>query len=122
MNSTLRILLLLCIFTGCVEEKETASSDVIDEIVFDSKKWKSKQGSDYPYREEMVNSVLYNDSIRTLTKPQIIELLGNPERTNDNHLYYLIHQRKIGMWTFKASYLVIKCTDKDSVEWIKLHE
>jgi hypothetical protein len=76
-------ILLFFIFAGCAEEKETVSSNPTDpksEVAFDSKKWKTKQGSDYSYREELVSSVLYSDSIRSLTKPNVIDLLGKADR------------------------------------------
>lgn len=71
----------------------------------------------------MLNEVLYSDSIRTLTKQQVIDMLGEPDRVNENYLYYTISKTKLGSWTLKSKTLVIKITDdEDMVEWIKLHE
>ena len=58
------------------EQKEAKSA-----AVFDEAKWKSREGEDYPYRNSMLNDVLYNDTVRTLSRDEVIDLLGKPDRT-----------------------------------------
>ena len=70
----------------------------------------------------MLNDVLYNDTIRTLTKNKILALLGEPDRTNNNHLYYLISRSGIGEFTLHTKTMVVKIKEDDSIEWIKVHE
>ena len=106
---------------GCNSTVEDRAAGT-DQVSFNSQKWKTKNDSGYPYREEMVNSVLYSDSIRTLRKPEVLALLGEPDRTNENHYYYLIDQSNLGLWTLHSSSIVIKFNEQDSVEWIRLHE
>ena len=90
---------------------------------FEQTKWKTKENGKYSFRDQMLNEVLYSDSIRTLTKQQVIDMLGEPDRVNENYLYYTISKTKLGSWTLKSKTLVIKITDdEDVVEWIKLHE
>ena len=56
------------------------------EMVFDKAKWRTKDGADYPYRDKMLNDVVYNDTVRTLNKDEILDLLGEPSyyRSNKN--------------------------------------
>ncbi|MEN8126161.1 MAG: hypothetical protein ABFR32_13660 [Bacteroidota bacterium] len=60
------------------------------EITFNKTKWRAKKGTDYLYRDLMLKDIVYNDTVRTLNKGQILELLGDPNRINDNYLYYTI--------------------------------
>ena len=108
---------LLCACNPSEEEKISNSKPL-----FDSEKWQIKDGSVYPYREELVNSVLYTDTIRSLDKKTALELMGEPDRVNENYVYYIIDESKLGLWTLHSSSVVIKFNEQDSVEWIKLHE
>lgn len=91
-------------------------------IPFDHTKWNIKKGLDYPYRDQMVNEVLYSDSLRTLQKEGLIYLLGQPDYTREEHLYYRINETRLGTWTLHTKTIVIKLSKDNSVEWIKLHE
>ena len=92
------------------------------EISFDKEKWKVKKGHAYPYRERMLNNVIFNDSLRSLKRNELIETLGEPTRTNNEYVYYLIEESKALFVTLHASTLVIKFKEDDSVEWMKIHE
>lgn len=113
------LLLVLCIITNssCVEDNEE-----LVEIEFEKENWQIKVGNDYVYRKQMLKSVLYNDSLRTLKKNEIIALLNMPDKEVDNHLYYMIEQQRLGLWPLHTRTLVVKINDKEDVEWIKLHE
>lgn len=100
----------------------TNSGENNSQVKFDQAKWKTKEGKDYPYRDKMVDDVLYSDSLRTLTKDEILDLLGEPDRTNENYLYYRITEKRLASWTLHQKNLVFKFSEADSVEWIKLHE
>ena len=91
-------------------------------VKFNKSKWDVKKGSDYPYREQMVNDLVYNDTIRSLNKKNILSLLGEPDRVNENYLYYMIAQKRLGFWPIHTKTLVLKFSVKDSVEWIRIHE
>ncbi len=41
----------------------TASSETPIKTTFEKTKWSEKEGKDYPYREQMLNDVVYNDPI-----------------------------------------------------------
>jgi hypothetical protein len=89
---------------------------------FNKEKWSIKSGNNYPFRDNMLNSVLYNDSIRKLNRMEIIELLGKPDKDRDSFLYYRINEDKLGAWTLHTKTLVIKFSNDSSLEWIKLHQ
>ena len=100
-------------FIGCTTPKKDTSSlkklKSENEMLFDKEKWNTKEGQDYPYRDKMLNNIVYNDSVRALTKVEILKHLGEPNRSAENHLYYTIT-------------LVIKFTENNTVDWFKIHE
>jgi hypothetical protein len=126
MRTTLLITLSFLICFGCQPEKEgkpkQEERESVSEMTFDKSKWAVKEGGDYPYRDQMVNDVLYNDTIRSLNGEEILGLLGKPDRINEGHLYYRITETSLGFWTLHAKTLVIKLSADNSIEWIKLHD
>ena len=101
-------------------QKEMAITDA--DLAFDREKWLIKEAGDYPFRDQMLRDVVYNDTIRTLDKDEVIALLGTPDRVNEGHLYYNITRKGIGAWTVHATTMVIKLRDDNSIEWIRIHE
>ena len=89
---------------------------------FDREKWQLKEGRNYPYRFHMIKDVVYNDTIRSLTREELLKLLGDPDREEKNHLYYMISQERIGSWPLHTRSMVVKLKENDSIEWIKIHE
>ncbi|WP_424961379.1 hypothetical protein [Ekhidna sp.] len=118
------LLLVLNAFLVCCKSKneEKTMETIQQDLAFDSKQWKVKQEDEYPFRPLMYKEVLYSDSVRTLSKPQILSLLGKPEREENNHFYYLIEANTIGSFALNQKSLVIKFKSDNSVEWIKLYE
>ena len=92
------------------------------EITFDKTKWRVKEGLDYPNRDQMLNSIVYNDTVRALNKDEILDLLGEPDRRNEGYLYYLISQRRLGFWPLHTKTLVIKLSGDNTIDWIRIHE
>ena len=125
MRINLLLALLLSCTIACQSGSEQASDTAVNEsstaTSFDSEKWQLKEGKDYPYRESMTHYVLYDETFRTLKKAEILELLGAPDRENEGHLYYMISQKRLGLWPLSTKTLVIKLTDDFSIEWIKMH-
>jgi len=107
------LLLTLC---QCRSEK------TLPKLKFDSEKWKVEEGSEYPFRERMLDDVIFNDSLRSLNKMQLLVALGDPNRDENNHLYYTINQTLLGAWPLHKKTMVIKMSNQDQVEWIKIHE
>lgn len=94
----------------------------IPQIPFDQTKWNIKEGKDYPYRNQMVDEVLYSDSLRTLNKEEVINHLGEPSYIREEFLYYRIQETRLGTWILHTKTIAIKLSEDNSVEWIKLHE
>lgn len=122
---TFALVLFLCI-TACTAEKREKSEQVdlaiANEISFDKEKWAIKEGEDYPYRDQMLTDIVYNDTVRILNKNEILTLLGEPDRTNEGHLYYMIEETRLGSWTLHSKTLVIKIAEDNTIEWIKIHD
>jgi hypothetical protein len=117
------IIFLIC--SGCNRDAEKVDDELKNaptEIKFDKTKWLTKEESDYPYRELMLHDIVYNDAVRELTKNELLELLGEPDRSNKGHLYYMISQKKLGFWPIKTKTLVIKLKEDNTIDWIKIHE
>ncbi len=122
-------LILLILFPACFscnttreEDSENEGKTAELEMAFDKTKWEDKEGKDYPFRERMLNDILYSDTVRSQSKDGVLELLGKPDRINENYLYYMIAQKRIGSWPLHTKTLVIKLTDNNTVEWIKIHD
>ncbi|WP_297096226.1 hypothetical protein [uncultured Draconibacterium sp.] len=122
-------LLSIIVFAFCVacnsevkNYEEGMQDKPASELVFDKTKWQTKEGRKYPYRDKIVNDLVYNDTIRTLQKPQILDLLGEPDRSNENYIYYLIKQERLIFWPLHSKFMVVKFTDDSSVEWIRIHQ
>lgn len=124
MKPALICLLFICV--ACNPARKENADNGIDpvegELVFEKSKWDMMEGNDYPYRDRMVNDVLYNDTIRSLDKVQLLDLLGKPDRINENFIYYKISQKRLGYWPLHTKTMVVKFSDSDSIEWIKIHE
>ena len=123
---TIFLFTVILALTACTRNSsdlsDTDRSMPADKMLFDKSKWDEKQGLDYPFRDRMIKDVVHNDSIRGLGRSQILELLGKPDRVNENYLYYLVAQKRLGPWPLHTKSLVVKFTQQDSVEWIKIHE
>jgi len=122
----LRYLIILLLLFGLAcnserEEKSSAGETAIDST-FSKSKWHVKEGRDYPYRPQMVDDILYNDSLRGLDKVELLDMLGDPDRSNKGYLYYKVSEKRLGAWTLNARTLVVKLDADSLVEWIKLHE
>jgi hypothetical protein len=90
-------MVLLLISFACSTEKTSDEPDEEEiQIPFNKKKWRNRKGADYPYRDQMVHDILYTDTVRALGKAEILELLGEPNRINEGHLYYLVAEKRMG--------------------------
>lgn len=126
MRIVLHIGLLLLFCISCNNDNKFNPNPVeggMDtEIQFDKSKWRLKEGLDYPYRDQMVRDLIYNDTVRKLNEQEILNLLGEPTRSTDGHLYYMITQKRLGTWPLHTKSLVIKFSNDSTINWIKIHE
>lgn len=126
MKRRLLILWITIFLIACNSENnkksECDTQKTNNKIVFDKAKWIVKKDSDYLYRDQMVNNIVYNDTVRSLNKDEILKLLGKPDRVNENYFYYLIDENRLWFWTLHTKTMVLKFTNDGAVEWIKIHE
>ena len=121
------VLLFVCCI-ACHNDKQDYTEDKKtkpdSEMAFEKAKWRTKDGADYPYRDKMLNDIVYNDTIRALNKDEILDLLGEPSyyRNNKNFLYYTITEKRLGPWTLHTKTMVIKLSEDSTIDWIKIHE
>ncbi len=116
------LLLLYCVACNTEKKEEPGSAEGQENVVFDKIRWRVKEGLDYPYREQMLHDLVYNDTVRALNKDKILELLGEPDRSNDGYLYYTVAQKRLILWPLRTKTLVIKLSDNSTIDWIKIHE
>lgn len=90
-------------------------------IAFNSEKWSVKENDDYQNRESMIENLISSDTLKKLNKAGIFNLLGEPDRIDNNHFFYQIDQSRIGSWPVSTKMLVIKMKKEDKVEWVKIH-
>ncbi|MCF6130277.1 hypothetical protein L1S35_11385 [Flavobacterium sp. AS60] len=119
-----KIIFLLVLSLPCLacKNSDENNSEAQTEITFEKEKWKIQEGEDYPYRNSMLNDLVSSGRIKTLTKVEILDLLGKPNRIDNNHFFYMIAQERIQSWPLHTKTLVIKLKDDESVEWVKIHE
>ena len=113
MSRVFLILFLILSCLACTNENQQP---------FDKEKWTTKEGKEYLYRNQMVQDLVYNDTIRTLNKTQLLELLGEPSYIRAEYLYYRITETRLGSWTIHTKTIVIKLKEDTAIEWIKIHE
>ena len=72
----------------------------------------------------MLYDIVYTDKFRALKKNKLLKTLGDPSyyRGNKNYLYYVITQTRFLSWPLHTKTLVIKISEDQSVEWIKIHK
>jgi hypothetical protein len=123
-KTILAIFIISC--SACTSGDESTTEPQGDtaefKMSFNPEKWGAKEGDKYIYREQMFKDIVYNDTIRSLTGSEIIDLLGNPDRSNDGHLYYTIDQKRLGPWPLHTTTMVIKLKQDSTIEWIKISE
>lgn len=114
------LIILLFMLVGCSHSNETPN-----EMAFNELQWQTMEDNRYPYRDLMLNDLIYDKKIRKLDRDELIATLGEPDYTRDdpNYLHYRIDKKNIGSWTLKTKTLVIKIDDtNNSIEWMKIHE
>ncbi len=126
MKAQLLFAVIFFLTSSCQSDADQKAQDVtVSEptpLAFDRTKWLEKEGDRYLYRMEMLHDVVYNDTIRNLTKTELTALLGAPDRDIDGHLYYDIERKGIGSWTMHLTSMVVKIKNDSLIEWIKIHE
>ncbi|HKJ06471.1 MAG TPA: hypothetical protein VJ970_03310 [Flavobacteriaceae bacterium] len=121
------LVVLSCILVASCAESDNdnpldISENSLNDSIFNRAKWDIKENNTYVYRKYMMDDIVYNDTIRDLNKQQILNLLGEPNRVNENHIYYLIDETRLIFWPLHTTMVVFRFNDKDEVVWIKIHK
>lgn len=112
---------ILIIFSLCFFACK--SKPAIHEEKFDKIRWSTMSGTEYPYRNSMLKDLIANYKLKGLKKEEVEDLLGPPNRTDSNYLFYLVDRTVIaGFFTLHTKTLVIKLNQDSTVEWRKIHE
>ena len=114
----LLILFFLCCFS-CKNKSEQHSQEKFDKI-----KWAANDGKVYQYRNNMLNDLVYNQNLKGLKYDNVIDMLGQPDRTDNGHLFYTIVKEYLANTDVivHSKSLVIKLAKDSTVEWRKIHE
>ena len=127
LNAKICLVATLCIcvaLSAC--RKDDADKPELDletvTMEFDEVKWKEKKGLTYPYRDSMLADIVFNDSLRALSKADFINALGEPDRVNGDYLYYTIHRKRLGTWTLRQKSLVVLYEGDSTLVWMKIYE
>jgi hypothetical protein len=90
---------------------------------FDRELWKDKDiEGNYSFRDDMLNDLVYKVKLKGLAKEEVIKMLGEPDRTNEDYLYYEVLAKEIGAITLHKKFLVIKLAKNNTVEWRKIKD
>ena len=112
------MMVLLSCQTSKNEKSEAAAET---EVAFDRELWLTRDGTNFPHRESMYKSLFENDTLKKLKKDQVLQMLGEPTRIDNLHLFYRITEDRVGMMIMRTKTLVIKLREDDSVEKVMVH-
>jgi hypothetical protein len=90
-------------------------------IEFDKAKWSIKEGEVYPYRKEMLDDLIANHLVHGLKYNEVLDMLGQPTKTDTGYLFYRISRKSSGIVTLNVKTLVVKFTKDSTLEWRKIH-
>lgn len=107
---------------ACNNKENNNQTAGASEIAFDKTKWAIKQGMDYPYRDLMLNDLMYGHELHDIPKDSLVAMLSQPDRTDSLYLFYRIAQERIGFFPLHTKTLVFKLHPDSTVLWIKIHE
>jgi hypothetical protein len=90
---------------------------------FDKELWKEKDvEGNYSFRDDMLDDLVYKVKLKGLAKEEVIKMLGAPDRTNGEYLYYEVLTKEMGLITLHKKFLVIKLAKDNTVEWRKIKD
>ncbi len=91
---------------------------------FDTALWKTKDiTGNYPFRDEMLEDLVYRIKLKGFPKEKVTKMLGEPDWTNKDYLYYEVFIKKENrVFPFQKRYLVLKLAKDNTVEWRKIKD
>lgn len=113
--------LIVCLIFCCLSCKDNKEEN--SKKTFDTALWKAKDTNDnYSYRDEMLEDLVYKVKLKGLTKAEVITMLGEPDRTNEDYLYYEVLAKEVGAFPLHKKFLVLKLAKDNTVEWRKIKD
>ncbi len=131
MNVRLLAAMIVICCTACKNSTETETESDSDtnsaatEMPFDKQKWNTKDGYDYPFRPKIVNHLIKKENLaefKKLKKDELIEMLGQPNRTDSLYLFYTITENRAGIMMLSSKTMVIKMRPDNTIETVRIHE
>ncbi|TDH26988.1 hypothetical protein EXU57_09295 [Segetibacter sp. 3557_3] len=117
MKPTNLLLLLLLCFIACKNKQQEIRPEKFDRV-----KWMETNGLEHPYRERMLQDLIDNYTLKGLNAKEVFNLLGEPDRTDDGHLFYTVVKKYFAnVYPIYTRTLVIKLRSDSTVEWRKIH-
>ena len=63
-----------------------------------------------------------NQELKHMDKQAYIDLLGTPDRIDNNYMFYMVSQKRIGLWPLHTKTLVIKMSNDSTENSVLIHE
>ena len=117
MKSVIFLISFLSLICSCNNKK----ADTNNHVKFDKVKWQTKEADAYPYRGEMLDNLIDNVNLKGIPYDSLINILGQPDRVNEGHLYYNIYNKEMFAITLGTKSFVIKLKPDSTVEWRKIY-
>ena len=117
MKPVIFLVSFISLICSCNNKK----ADTNSQVKFDNVKWQTKEADAYPYRDEMLDDLIDSVTLKGIPYDSLINILGQPDRVNEGHLYYNVSRKEMGVITLGTKTFVIKLKPDSTVEWRKIH-
>lgn len=99
--------------------QETAAESTIP---FDPVLWQEKDGLDYIHRNTMIDDVIESRMLKRLNEKEVKDVLGPPDRSDGNYLFYQIAQKRAAFFPLHTKTLVVHLSTDTSANKVMIHE
>ena len=119
----IQLYIVLILLFSCSNKPKEESKPIKNksQTAFDSKKWKLKLDKDYPWRSLMTDALLYSDTLRVMSKEQVLDVLGQPDRIDNNYLFYTVSESRFVLFVLNQKTLVVVLSEDGSKNKVMLH-
>lgn len=117
----LRIIFLffVMVFVACSNKKGEENKTPAR---FDKKLWAIQDGVDHPYRDAMVMDLISDKKLTGLKEDSLLKLIGPPNRSDTNYRFYIVKQKRWGMWPISTKSLVIELNEDSTVRTARIKQ